>query len=157
MRRFLSPLTLLCSVLLVSGGNAQSPAVAQEKPVWSLELMQVKAGMFGPTMGYLDDHWMLVREEAKRRGLVLAYHRISDENSFSKDSPTIVLLTEFKNQATCDSRDALFGAIEASLPNNTSGIVPRPGSRELYNLLNTRIFRDYSDSPATRLELLAGQ
>jgi len=157
MRKFLF-LSILCfSFLLVSGGHAQSPAIAKEKPVWTLELIQAKPGMFGPAMGYLDDHWMLVREEARRRGLVVSYLRIAEDNSPSTSSPTIVLLTEFKNQAACDSRESLFRTIESSLPSNVSGVVPRPDSKDLYTAASTRVFRDYSDSPATRLELLSRQ
>ena len=157
MHRLLLAAILVCSLSLVSGGNAQSPAVARETPAWTVEVLQVKPGMFGHTMGYLDDHWMLVREEAKRRGLVLSYHRIAQQDSSSSDSPAVVLLTEFKDQSACDSRDALFGAIESILPSATSGVLPRPDSKALFNTVSTRVFRDYSDSPATRFELLATQ
>ena len=157
MRRFLPTLALLFPLLLVSGGKAQSPAIAREKPVWTVELLQVKPGAFGGTMGYLDDHWMRVREEAKRRGVVVSYHRIAEENSATNDSPTIVLLTQFKSQTACDSREALFRTIESGLPTITPGVLPRPDNKDLYNLVSTRVFRDYSDSPATRLELLASE
>jgi len=157
MRRLLLMILVCLPGLTVAGGNAQSPAATREKPVWTVELVQSKPGRFGLAMGYLDDHWMLVREEARRKGLVVSYHRMAEESSSSNDAPTIILLTEFRNQAACDSREAVFGAIEESLANHTSDVLPRPEGKDLYNLISTRVFRDYSESPATRMELLAQQ
>ena len=53
-------------------------------------------------MGYLDDHWMRVRAEAKRQGAVLDYHRIQNAVLITPghkvgDPNSIVLLTEYKN------------------------------------------------------------
>jgi hypothetical protein len=45
--------------------------------LWTMELIKVKPDMFGLTLGYLDDNWMRVREEAKRQGSVLSYRRIA--------------------------------------------------------------------------------
>jgi hypothetical protein len=61
----------------VAGGGAQSLADS-EKPVWTMEILKVLPGQFGPTLGYLDDNWMRVREKAKRQGAVLSYHRIAE-------------------------------------------------------------------------------
>ncbi len=60
---------IFAGLFLVSllGGGAQSPSDS-EKPVWTMEVIRVKPGMFGFTLGYLDDNWMRVREEAKRQG-----------------------------------------------------------------------------------------
>lgn len=71
---------VLCSLCFIVGGDAQSPAV-EDNPVWTLEFIQVKPDKLGLTLGYLDDHWMRVREEAKRRGAVLNYHRIQEVGS----------------------------------------------------------------------------
>ena len=75
---------LLVSLLITSGGGAQTPSVG-EKPVWTMESIKVKPGMFDFTLGYLDDHWMHVREEAKRQGLVLSYHRIVEQDSRERE------------------------------------------------------------------------
>jgi hypothetical protein len=80
--------TALFSLILTLGANAQqiqlwdappaAPSIA-DKPVWALEFIKVKPGTFGPTMVYLDDNWIRVREEAKHQGAVLTYNRIAGE------------------------------------------------------------------------------
>ncbi len=143
----------IVALLIVAGGGAQSPS-GQEKPVWTMEFIQVKPGMFGFTLGYLDDNWMRVRQEANRQGAVLSYHRIAEQGSRESDR-NIVLLTEFKNSAAYDTREQLFDSIRKQLPNNTSGIVRPPKQEDLYETLSTKVFQDYSDTDKTRFRLLA--
>ena len=143
----------IVALLIVAGGGAQSPS-GTEKPVWTMEFIQVKPGMFGFTLGYLDDNWMRVRQEANRQGAVLSYHRIAEQGSRESDR-NIVLLTEFKNSAAYDTREQLFDSIREQLPNNTSGIVRPPKQEDLYETLSTKVFQDYSDTDKTRFRLLA--
>jgi hypothetical protein len=138
-RRIFASLFLI-SLFIVAVGGAQSPS-EREKPVWTMELIKVKPEMFGFTLGYLDNNWMRVHEEAKRQGSVLSYHRIAEQGSPESD---IVLLTEYKNQATCDARETLFSSIRKQLPNNTSGLLRPPQQEDLYEILSTRVFQDYS-------------
>ena len=142
MSRRIFPSLILASLLIVTVGGAQSSSES-EKPVWTMESMKVKPGMFGITLGYLDDNWIRVREEAKRQGAVLSYHRIAEQGSRESDR-NIVLLTEYKNQATCDARETLFSSIRKQLPNNTSGLLRPPQQEDLYEILSTRVFQDYS-------------
>lgn len=142
----------LVSLLAVCGGVAQSPS-RSEKPVWTMEFIKVNPGMFGLTLGYLDDNWMRVREEAKLQGAILNYHRIAEGGPQSDGS--IVLLTEYKNQATYDAREKLFDAIMKELPNNTSGVLRPHKQEDLYDTGSTRVFQDYSDMDNARLRLLA--
>src|SRR5580765_1390279 len=136
---------LFVSLLSVTVGVAQSTSGSQ-KPVWTMESMKVKPGMFGITLGYLDDNWMRVSEEAKRQGAVLSYQRIAEEGSQESDRE-IVLLTEYKNQAAYDAREKLFSSIRKDLPNNKFVVgFPRvPQRQDLYDVMNTRVFQDYSD------------
>ena len=123
-----------------------------------MESMKVKPGMFGITLGYLDDNWMRVREEAQRQGAVLSYQRIAEEGSQESDRE-IVLLTEYKNQAANDAREKLFSSIRKDLPNNA--FVLRfdgqrlPQRQDLYDIMNTRVFQDYSDIDGARFRLLS--
>src|SRR6516225_10451167 len=96
----------LVSLLTGVGGGAQSPS-RSEKPVWTMEFIKVKPGMFGLTLGYLDDNWMGVREEAKHQGVILNYQRAAEQGGQGSDG-NIVLITEYKNQATYDAREKLF-------------------------------------------------
>jgi hypothetical protein len=50
---------------MVADGGAQIPA-DKDMPVWTMEVIKVKPGKFGPTLGYLGDIWMRFREKAKR-------------------------------------------------------------------------------------------
>ena len=151
-RRIFTGLVLL-SLVIADGGGAQSPSES-ERPVWTMEFIKVKPGMFGMTLGYLDDNWMRVREEAKRRGAVLSYHRIADQGSRESDQK-IVLLTQFKNPAAYDARETLFASIGKQLPNNNSTIMRSPQQDELYETMSTRVFQDYSDPDKTRIRLLS--
>ena len=140
------------SLLTVCGGGAQSPSHS-EKPVWTMEFIKVKPGMFGLTLGYLDDGWIRVREEAKHQGAILNYHRIADQGGPNDGS--IVLLTEYKNQTTYDQREKLFDSIQKQLPNNTSGVLRPHKEEELYDTVGTGVFQDYSDMDNPGLRLLA--
>lgn len=153
MQRRVFACLFIVALLIVAGGGAQSPS-GMEKPVWTMEFIQVKPGMFGLTLGYLDDNWMRVRQEANRQGAVLSYHRIAEQGSRESDR-NIVLLTEFRNSAAYDTREQLFDSIREQLPNNTSGIVRPPKQEDLYETLSTKVFQDYSDTDKTRFRLLA--
>lgn len=151
MRRVMFAGLFLISVLAVAGAAPQSPS--DDKPVWTIEILRVKSGMFGSTLGYLDDNSMSVRAEAKRQGTNLSYHRIADQDSRKSDG-NIVLLTEFKNSATCDAREKLFASIRKQLPNNTSAVMRVP-QEDLYETMSTRVFQDYSDMDNARFRLLS--
>jgi hypothetical protein len=127
-----------------------------DKPVWTMEIIKAKPGKFGPTLGYLDENWIRVREEAKRQGAVLEYHRIADESDPQSDG-TVVLLTEFKNRAACDGRERLFASMLKRLQANPSGVVMFYKHEDLYDTLSTRVFNDYSEAYGVRFRLLAKQ
>lgn len=143
----------LVSLLVVAGGGAQSPS-NRDKPVWTMEFIKVKPGMFGFTLGYLDDNWMRVSEEAKRQGAVLSYNRIVEQGS-RENERNIVLLTEYKNRAAYDGREGLFDSIRKQLPNNTSGVVRPPKQEDLYETVSTSVFQDYSEMHTARVLPLA--
>ena len=144
---------VLVSLLTVAGGVAQSPS-RRENPVWTTEFIKVKPGMFGQALGYLDDDWMRVREEAKHQGAVLNYHRIGEQGGAQSDG-NIILLTEYKNQATYDESEKLFGSIRKQLPKNASGVLRPEKQEDLYDTVSTRVFQDYSEAANARFRLLA--
>jgi hypothetical protein len=141
------------SLLIVTVGVAQSSSDS-ERPVWKMELIKVKPGMFGPTLGYLDDDWMRVREEAKRQGAVLNYHRIAEQENQQNDGK-IVLLTEYKNPTVANDADKLFASIRKQLANKTSGILRPLEQKDLYEIVSTHVFQDYSDTSTPRWRELA--
>ena len=156
---------LLLSTLVAAGSTAQNSSnkdkpltrfeYNDEKPVWTLEYLEVKPGMFGPAMGYLDDNWMRVREQAKHDGTVLAYHRIAEQTS-DKGGWNVVLITEFKSQEARDASEKRFHAILKGFPQNTSSEVIRGFTpAELFQSLSTRTFQDFSDSSNPQFRLLS--
>jgi hypothetical protein len=100
----------------------------------------------------LDDNWMRIREEAKRQGAVLSYHRIA-EQSTSESDRNIVLLTEYKNQAEYDGREKLFASIVKQLPVDNPAVLRL--QEGLYETVGTRVFQDYPDAHSAQLRLLA--
>ena len=146
---------VLVSLLTVVCGVAQSPS-RTEKPVWTVEFIKVKPGMFGFALGYLDDDWMRVREEAEHQGAILDYHRIAEQGGPQSDG-NIVLLTEYKNQTTYGAREKLLESIRNQLPRNTSGVLRPQKQEDLYNTVSTSVFQDYSDMDNARLRLLAAK
>jgi hypothetical protein len=104
-----------------------------------MEIIKVKPAQFGPALFYLDDNWMRVREKAKLQGAVLSYHRIAEESA-SEGERNIVLLTEFKNQVTRDTRGALFASILNQLH---SPLVLFYQHKDLYETVSTQVFEDY--------------
>ncbi len=152
---------LLCSLFFVVGGDAQSPSTT-ETTVWTLEFIKVRPEKFGLTLGYMDDHWMRVREEAKRQGTVLSYHRISSAllitpGSKSGDQNSIVLLTEYKNLAAFVGRKKLFASIIEHLPSKTPGVLPAAKEEDLFQTVDMRVFLDVPAEASTQFKLLAKQ
>jgi hypothetical protein len=137
--------------LLVAARAAQSPST--DEPIWMMEVLKVQPGMFGATLGYLDNDWMRIRAEAKREGAVLTYYRIADQDS-RKNDQYITLLTEFKNAAAFDAREKLFSSIRKQLPDNTSAVIPLKQT-ELFETVRIRVFQDYSDPDRERFRLLS--
>ena len=153
MQRRIFTSLFLVSLLIVAGGRAQSTSDS-EKPVWTMEFLKVMPGQFGPTLGYLDDNWMRIREEARRQGAILSYHRIAEQAGRESDR-NIVLLTEYKNRVTYAAREKLFASIRKQLPNKTSGVIRPLQPESLYETVSTRVFQDYSDADNARFQLLA--
>jgi hypothetical protein len=124
-----------------------------------MEFLEVHPGKIELALGYLDDHWMRVREEAKRQGVVLSYHRVSEvqlmgvdvtgaaRGSKTGDPNAIVLLTEYKNLNAFSGREVVFASILRHL-SATPGVVPlRP--EELYETVETRVFMEQPANPDT--------
>src|SRR6267378_2879124 len=154
MQRRMFACLFLASLFMVSDGGAQQFQAGDDRPVWTMEVIKAKPQMFGFTLGYLDDNWMRVREEAKRQGAVVSYYRIVEGSGDSDRS--ILLLTEFKNPAAYGAREGLFASMRKQRKQfNTPGIVRLGRPEDLYEAMNTRIFQDYSDMDDVRLRLLS--
>lgn len=134
----------LCSLFFVVGGDAQNWDAA-ERPVWTLEFIQLLPGNNGLAMGYLDDHWMRVRAEAKKEGAVLDYHCIANATlvtpGHKMDHPnSVVLMTEYKNMDAFMQSEKLFASIQERLPKSTPGIFKPTKPDDLYETVDLRVF-----------------
>ena len=153
MRRYI--VLILCSLVGVAA-YAQSSETA-ERPVWTMEFVKVRPGQFGATLGYLDDHWMRIRKEAKRQGAVLSYHRFAENAFVPGDSDQrIVLVTEFKNEAAFLSSENLFALIAEQLPGMVPGVT-KPQKENLYEVVGARVFLEFPDTDDVRIKLLTKQ
>jgi len=153
--------SVLFSLLIALGLNAQqfqnappAPPLNTDKPVWALEFVKVKPGMFAATMGYLDDNWIRLRAEAKRQGAVLNYNRVAGGEESSNSDWDILLMTEYKNQAAYDGREKLFDSILKRLPNKTSEVIKGYKKEELFQSVKTRVLQDFSENGYPQLRLL---
>lgn len=160
---------LVFCLLIAAGAKPQqfqsappaAPSTA-DQPVWTLEFVKVKPGMFGATMGYLDDNWLRLRAEAKREGVVLNYNRVAGEESGDSEWD-ILLMTEYKNQGAYNGREKLFDSILQRLPDKTSEIIRRYKSEvirgyktdELFQSVKTRVLQDFSENGYPQFRLLA--
>src|SRR5258706_4456601 len=157
MQRRMFACLFLASLFMVSDGGAQQFQVGDDRPVWTMEVIKAKPQMFGFTLGYLDDNWMRVREEAKRQGAVLSYYRIAEGNGDADRS--IMLLTEFKNPTAYAAREGLSASIRKQRSKqflyDKPGVVRPSRPEDLYEAMSTRVFQDYSDVDNARLRLLS--
>jgi len=154
MQRRMFACLFLASLFIASDGGAQQFQAGDDRPVWTMEFIKVKSGMFGSTLGYLDDNWMREREEAKRQGAVVAYYRIAEGSRDSDGS--IVLMTEFKNPTAYAAREALFASMRKQRHQfNTQGVIRFGRPEDLYEAMNTRVFQDYSDMDNVRFRELS--
>jgi hypothetical protein len=144
MRRLSFLFLILASLLIVSDGKTQT-WWDLDRPMWTMEFIKAKPGMVGLTLGYLDDNWMRVREEAKRKGAVVDYHRLV-EQSDSDSSANIILVTEFRNQIVFFTRDELFSSIREQFPNSHSGVIRSLQPYSLYEVVSTGDFVDHPET-----------
>ena len=134
----------LCALFLAVGGDAQDRDAA-DKPVWTLEFIQVQSGKFGLALGYLDDHWLRERAEAKKEGAVLDYHRIQNAALVTPsrkvgDPSSMVLMTEYKDMAAFMQSEKLFASIRERLPKSTPGVFKPAKPDNLYKTVDSQVF-----------------
>ena len=126
-----------------------------------MESIKVKPENFGPAMGYLDDHWMRVRAEAKRQGAVLDYHLIQNVVLVTPghkvgDPSSIVLLTEYKNLDAFMECQKLFDSMRERPRFQTGGVIKPWAPEDLFEMLNTQVFVEELDT-STGIKLLTKQ
>jgi hypothetical protein len=126
-----------------------------------METIKTQPEELGPALSYLDDNWMRFRAEAKTRGAILSYHRFVQEILIHPGekltTETIVLLTQYKNQASYDASGNLFASICAQLGNNDPGVLRPNPPDALFQSTSTTVFQEVPGTGNAEFKLLAKQ
>lgn len=152
MRRILFPCVLVLAFFAMQAGSAQL-SVESGEAIWAVDFVKVKPGMFEQTMTYFDTGWIPAREEAKQQGAILGYHRIAEQSQKTQEWD-ILLMTKYQNQAAYEARESTFAPILAELLRKNRSQISSLNKRELYDIVDTRILRDFSEIEAPRYKLL---
>jgi hypothetical protein len=160
MQKIVLASLIILPLLFVSGNEAQKSS-STETSVWAMETVKLQPEELGPALSYLDHTWMRFRAEAKQEGAILSYHRFVEEALIrlgeKHATRTIVLLTQYKNQASYDAREKLLADRGEQFYNNTPGIF-RPNPPEaLLRSINTTVFQEVPGAGDTEFKLLAKQ
>ena len=153
--------TLLLLTLWAVGWVAAQKSDNGDKPIWTLEVMKIRPEKFGPALGYLDEHWMRLRKEAKKEGVILNYSRFVEATPpfpGGSDRNSIFLLTEYKNQAAFAARDQVFASIQQRMPDSRPGLLAEEGNpEEIYGPTDMTVLWEEPDNRGAQLKLLAKQ
>lgn len=154
-------ITILLLTLYSAGWVVAQKSDDGEKPVWTLEVMKVRPEKYGPALGYLDEHWMRVRKEAKKEGVILSYSRFVEATQpvpGGAERNSIFLLTEYKNLATFAARDQIFASIQERMLHSRPGLIAEEGKpEESYGPTDMTILLEEPENRGAQLRLLAKQ
>jgi len=75
----------------------------------------------------------------------------------SGDQKSIVLLTEYKNDAAFFGREKLFASILEHLPSSPPGVLRTAKREDLFGTVDTRVFQEVPSDASTQFKLLAKQ
>ncbi len=138
-KRVLAPLLL---ALLPVGVLAQELPY-KEGPVVNVSSIRVKEGKFFEYWTFLETRWKPLMEEAKKQGLITAYHVLTTEPRSPQDA-NLVLVVSSPNMASFDGVDAKFAAMERK----RFGLTPQKAEAEsgdrdaIRTILGSQMFRE---------------
>jgi hypothetical protein len=104
MKMFTRAAALAAGLTLCAGGGAQAQTaerVYDNGPVWVINYVETKTGMFDDYMAYLSTKWRETNEADKKAGYVLDYKILSVESPRDHE-PDVILMVEYKNMAAFD-------------------------------------------------------
>jgi hypothetical protein len=97
---------LFCS----SNVQAQTNEPYTEGPVWLVNYVQTKPGMYDRYLKDLSTHWVKMMREAKKEGIIMDF-KLLTANRTSETDWDLMMLVEIKNYAVLDGIDKRFEAI----------------------------------------------
>jgi hypothetical protein len=104
MKMFMRAAALAASLTLCASAGAQAQTaerVYDNGPVWVINYVETKTGMFDDYMAYLSTKWRETNEADKKAGYVLDY-RILAVDSPRDHEADVILMVEYKNMAAFD-------------------------------------------------------
>ena len=152
MKKVILVSLLVLALVGVRAGSTQQPTEPGEA-VWSLDFVKVKPGMFEQTMTYFDLGWLPAHEMAKEQGVIVGFRRVAEQPE-GKGEWDIILITEYKNQAAYDEREKSFAPIVAEASRNNRGKMNGLKKKDLYDVVDTRVLRDFSQAENPHYKLI---
>ena len=107
-------------VVLVLTFSAQSFAQVRtykDGSAWAVSFVQVKNGMGMDYLNSLKTTWKAVQDEAIKQGLILSY-KILEGTASNPEDWQIMLMVEYKNQASMEGNEDKWDAIQAKVVGN---------------------------------------
>ena len=104
MKMFMRGAALAACLTLCASGAAQAQTaerVYDNGPVWVINYVETKTGMFDDYMAYLSTKWRETNEADKKAGYVLDY-KILAVDSPRDHEPDVILMVQYKNMAAFD-------------------------------------------------------
>jgi hypothetical protein len=133
----------LAVLFVLSSGiaAAQTPLLSSE-PVWTVDFVKAKPGRHDQAMQFFNQSWVRAREIAKEKGAIVDFHILVEPSANEDDTWQIMLMTEYRDQAAYDAREAAFGPILHKLfpdgPPTINGLT----RNELFDVTNSRVLHD---------------
>jgi hypothetical protein len=133
----------LAVLFVLSSGiaAAQTPLLSSE-PVWTVDFVKAKPGRHDQAMQFFNQSWVRAREIAKEKGAIVDFHILVEPSANEDDTWQIMLMTEYRDQAAYDAREAAFGPILHKLfpdgPPTINGLT----RKELFDVTNSRVLHD---------------
>ena len=93
--------------------------VSAAQTVTAIDIVQTKPGEFDNYIEFLKKNWVVAREKAKEKGFIISFQFIDKRQDSARDiSGDIVLMTEYKDEATYKEREKIFQQIfKENFPN----------------------------------------
>jgi len=104
MKMFMCAAALAAGLTLCASSGAQAQTaerVYDNGPVWVINYVETKTGMFDDYMAYLSTKWRETNEADKKAGYVLDY-KILAVDSPRDHEPDVILMVQYKNMAAFD-------------------------------------------------------
>jgi hypothetical protein len=134
----------LAALLLLVGVTvfAQVSRPYRNGSVWDIGFIRMKPGMESAYLNYVATDWKREQEALKKEGLILSYKVLTTESHGSNDW-NIMLMTEYKDQATLEANEAKQDALYQRVTGNDEK--QRQGYRErleIREVLGNRFARE---------------